>query len=132
HVHVGIDDDELRIDLMNQLTYFLPHMLALSCSSPFWEGERTGLMSFRMLVFNAVPRTGLPEPFPSWSEYRRHTDTLHEARVLVADDGHPPPHRHAYRDRCDRRCLADLVGSPAERALPDARDARYGLLHHAR
>ena len=82
HVHVGIDDDELRIDLMNQLTYFLPHMLALSCSSPFWEGERTGLMSFRMLVFNAVPRTGLPEPFPSWSEYRRHTDTLIETGVI--------------------------------------------------
>ncbi len=83
HVHVGIDDDELRIDLMNQLTYFLPHLLALSCSSPFWEGERTGLMSFRMLVFNAVPRTGLPEPFPSWSEYRRHTDTLIETGVIV-------------------------------------------------
>jgi glutamate---cysteine ligase / carboxylate-amine ligase len=83
HVHVGIDDDELRIDLMNQLTYFLPHLLALSCSSPFWEGERTGLMSFRMLVFNAVPRTGLPEPFASWSEYRRHTDTLIETGVIV-------------------------------------------------
>jgi carboxylate-amine ligase len=83
HVHVGIDDDELRIDLMNQLSYFLPHMLALSCSSPFWEGERTGLMSFRMLVFNAVPRTGLPEPFPSWSEYRRCTDTLIETGVIV-------------------------------------------------
>jgi carboxylate-amine ligase len=83
HVHVGIDDDELRIDLLNQLTYFLPHMLALSCSSPFWEGERTGLMSFRMLVFNAVPRTGLPEPFPSWSEYRRYTDTLIETGIIV-------------------------------------------------
>ena len=43
HVHVGIDDDELRIDLMNQMAYFLPHLLALSCSSPFWEGEHTGL-----------------------------------------------------------------------------------------
>ena len=43
HVHVGIEDAELRIDLMNQLSYFLPHMLALSCSSPFWEGENTGL-----------------------------------------------------------------------------------------
>ena len=61
HVHVGIDDDELRIDLMNQMRYFLPHLLALSCSSPFWEGERTGLMSFRLMVFNGIPRTGLPE-----------------------------------------------------------------------
>ena len=83
HVHVGIDDDELRIDLMNQLTYFLPHLLALSCSSPFWEGERTGLMSFRLLVFNGVPRTGLPERFDSWSEYRRHTDTLVETGVIA-------------------------------------------------
>lgn len=83
HVHVGIEDDELRIDLMNQLTYFLPHLLALSCSSPFWEGERTGLMSFRLMVFNGVPRTGLPERFDSWSEYRRHTDTLVETGVIV-------------------------------------------------
>jgi carboxylate-amine ligase len=83
HVHVGIDDDELRIDLMNQLRYFLPHLLALSCSSPFWEGERTGLMSFRLMVFNGIPRTGLPETFASWSEYRRHTDTLIETGIIV-------------------------------------------------
>ena len=83
HVHVGVEDDELRIDLMNQLTYFLPHLLALTCSSPFWEGERTGLMSFRLMVFNGVPRTGLPEHFDSWSEYRRHTDTLIETGVIV-------------------------------------------------
>jgi carboxylate-amine ligase len=83
HVHVGIDDDELRIDLMNQARYFLPHLLALSCSSPFWEGERTGLMSFRLMIFNGIPRTGLPETFSSWNEYRRHTDTLIEAGILV-------------------------------------------------
>ena len=113
HVHVGIDDDELRIDLMNQLTYFLPHLLALSCSSPFWEGERTGLMSFRLMVFNGIPRTGLPETF---SELERV----------------PAAHRHADRDGRDRRHLAHLVGPAAERALPDARDARHGLLHDAR
>jgi carboxylate-amine ligase len=83
HVHVGIDDDELRIDLMNQLTYFVPHLLALSCSSPFWEGERTGLMSSRVMVFNGLPRSGLPERFDSWGEFRRHTDTLIEAGVIV-------------------------------------------------
>ena len=83
HVHVGIDDDELRIDLMNQARYFLPHLLALSCSSPFWEGERTGLMSFRLMIFNGIPRTGLPEKFASWNEYRRHTDTLIETGILV-------------------------------------------------
>jgi carboxylate-amine ligase len=83
HVHVGIDDDALRIDLMNQLTYFLPHLLALSCSSPFWEGERTGLMSFRLMIFNGVPRTGLPEQFSSWGEYRRHTDILVETGIIA-------------------------------------------------
>ena len=76
HVHVGIDDDDLRIDLMNQLAYFLPHLLALSCSSPFWEGEQTGLKSFRSTVYNSLPRTGLPERFESYSEFRRHLDTL--------------------------------------------------------
>jgi len=76
HVHVGIDDDELRIDLMSQLSYFLPHLLALSCSSPFWEGELTGLKSFRLTVFNALPRTGLPEHFASYAEYQRHINTL--------------------------------------------------------
>jgi len=83
HVHVGIEDDDLRVDLMNQLTYFLPHLLALSCSSPFWEGERTGLMSFRLMIFNGVPRTGLPEQFSSWSEYRRHTDVLVETGIIA-------------------------------------------------
>jgi carboxylate-amine ligase len=76
HVHVGIDDDDLRIDLQNQLVYFLPHLLALSCSSPFWEGEKTGLMSFRLTVYNSLPRTGLPERFDSYLEFRRHLDTL--------------------------------------------------------
>jgi carboxylate-amine ligase len=76
HVHVGVDDDEVRIDLLNQLTYFLPHMLALSCSSPFWEGEDTGFKSFRSSLLTSLPRTGLPERFVSYGEYRRHTDSL--------------------------------------------------------
>jgi carboxylate-amine ligase len=82
HVHVGIDDDELRIDLMGQMSYFLPHLLALSCSSPFWEGEQTGLRSFRMTVFNALPRTGLPEQFASYAEYQRHINTLINAGLI--------------------------------------------------
>jgi glutamate---cysteine ligase / carboxylate-amine ligase len=76
HVHVGIDDDDLRVDLMNQISYFVPHLLALSCSSPFWEGERTGLMSFRLTLFSSLPRTGLPERFASYGELRRHLDML--------------------------------------------------------
>lgn len=76
HVHVGIEDDELRIDLMNQMCYFLPHLLAMSSSSPFWEGEETGLKSFRLTVFNSLPRTGLPSHFASYGEFRRTVDTL--------------------------------------------------------
>lgn len=82
HVHVGIEDRELRIDLMNQLSYFLPHLLAMSCSSPFWEGENTGLKSYRLTVFDALPRTGLPEQFASFAEYERHVAVLTEAGVI--------------------------------------------------
>ncbi|NJO13181.1 MAG: YbdK family carboxylate-amine ligase, partial [Gammaproteobacteria bacterium] len=82
HVHVGLEDDELRIDLMNQLSYFLPHLLALSCSSPFWEGENSGLKSFRLTVFNALPRTGLPERFASYAEYQRHINTLIQNNLI--------------------------------------------------
>lgn len=82
HAHVGIDDDELRIDLMNQVSYFLPHLLALSTSSPFWRGEDTGLASFRVSVFDGLPRTGLPERFESWSEYRRHVGILVQAGLI--------------------------------------------------
>ena len=76
HVHVGIEDPEVRIDLMNQVSYFLPHLLALSTSSPFWHGMETGLKSYRMSVFRSLPRTGVPEHFSSWAEYQRHVDVL--------------------------------------------------------
>ncbi len=82
HVHVGIDDDELRIDLMNQLSYFLPHLLALSCSSPFWLGQDTGLKSYRLTIFDALPRTGVPERFSSWAEYERHVSILQNAGLI--------------------------------------------------
>jgi len=82
HVHVGIDDDELRVDLMSQFSYFIPHLLALSCSSPFWEGEDTGLKSYRLTVFDALPRTGIPEQFSSYAEYRRHVAMLIGAGVI--------------------------------------------------
>jgi carboxylate-amine ligase len=82
HVHVGIDDDELRMDLMGQAAYFLPHLLALSTSSPFWRGEDTGLKSYRLAVFDELPRTGLPEMFDSWSEYQRHLDMMVNAGLI--------------------------------------------------
>ena len=82
HVHVALDDDELRIDVLNQAPYFLPHMLALSTSSPFWEGTDTGLKSYRLCVFDELPRTGLPEQFASHGEYLRTVDTLVRAGLI--------------------------------------------------
>ena len=76
HVHVGLEDDDLRIDVMNQLSYFVPHLLALSCSSPFWEGDDMGMQSFRLMLLSSLPRTGLPERFDSYGEFRRHLDAL--------------------------------------------------------
>ncbi len=82
HVHVGLGDDELRIDLLGQVSYFLPHLLALSTSSPFWQGVDTGLMSYRISVFDELPRSGLPESFESWGEYARHVEILIRAGVI--------------------------------------------------
>ena len=83
HVHVGIDDNELRVDLLNQVGYFLPHLLALSTSSPFWRGHDTGLKSYRLSVFDELPRTGLPERFESYGEYQRHVDVLTRAGLIT-------------------------------------------------
>jgi carboxylate-amine ligase len=128
HVHVGIADDDLRVDLMNQLSYFVPHLLALSCSSPFWEGERTGLMSFRMTLFNSLPRTGLPERFTSFAEMKRHLDMLIRNGVIEDAgkmwwDVRPNPHHPALEvrvmDSCtsidDAACLAALIVSLVRR-----------------
>lgn len=82
HVHVGIEDDELRIDLLNQARYFLPHLLVLSTSSPFAEGQDTGLKSYRLAAFQELPRTGLPNRFDSWEEYTRTVDVLVRAGVI--------------------------------------------------
>ncbi|MEE8270788.1 MAG: carboxylate-amine ligase [Alphaproteobacteria bacterium] len=85
HVHVGIDDDNLRIDLMNQARYFLPHLLALSTSSPFWQGQYTKLKSYRLAVFNELPRTGMPESYQSFGEYKQHLDALIQTKMI--EDG---------------------------------------------
>jgi len=122
HVHVGVEDDAQRIDLMNQLTYFLPHLLALSTSSPFWRGKDTGLKSYRMTVFGGLPRTGLPERFHSFGEYQRHVDVLIEAGVIedttkiwwdLRPSGRYPTLETRIMDVCtrveDSVCLAALV-----------------------
>ncbi len=82
HVHVGIEDEDLRIDLLGQLSYFLPHLLALSASSPFWQGRDTGLASYRLSVFDNLPRTGLPPLFNSYAEYTRAVDRLIQSGVI--------------------------------------------------
>ncbi len=101
HVHVGVPDEDLRIDLHGQLVYFLPHLLALSTSSPFWRGRSTGLKSYRTAISVELPRAGLPQTFASAAEYRRMVDLL----VKLG------PHRG---------CLKDLVGPPALGKFPDA------------
>ena len=78
HIHVGVEDDDLRIDLLNQMSYFLPHLLAFSTSSPFWCGQDTGLSCYRLSVFDVLPRTGLPDRFDSYGEYQRFLQSLSE------------------------------------------------------
>jgi carboxylate-amine ligase len=76
HVHVGIEDRETMIHLMNAARYFLPHILALSTNSPFWLGMNTGLKSYRCKVFDRFPRTNIPDYFQSWSEYDNFVNLL--------------------------------------------------------
>src|SRR5271168_191646 len=76
HVHVGVEDRETLIHLMNHARYFVPHLLALSSSSPFWLGMDTGLKSYRCKVFDKFPRTNLPDYFPSWGEYENYVKLL--------------------------------------------------------
>ena len=85
HVHVGIEPPDRRIDLMNQLSYFLPHLLALSCSSPFWQGQDTGLDSYRLTVFDNLPRTGLPPRMSGFGEFERSVQILVDLGVI--EDG---------------------------------------------
>ena len=76
HVHAGIEDENLRVDLMGQVSYFMPHLLALSTSSPFWEGNDTGLKAFRPIIIGDLPRSGLPEVFDSWNDWTEMLDDL--------------------------------------------------------
>ena len=76
HVHIGIEDRESQIHLMNAARYFLPHLLAISTSSPFWIGMKTGLKSYRSEIFKKFPRTDIPDYFSSWSEYDNYVNLL--------------------------------------------------------
>jgi carboxylate-amine ligase len=83
HVHAGIEDKNLRVDLMSQVTYFMPHLLALSTSSPFWEGHDTGLKAFRPIIIGDLPRSGLPEVFDSWNDWQELLDDLATTQMVT-------------------------------------------------
>ena len=85
HVHVGVTDPERRIQIMNAVRYMLPHVLALSTSSPFWLGVHTGLKSYRSEVFTRMPRTGIPDHFESYGSFQRYVALLVDTRCI--DDG---------------------------------------------
>ncbi|MEO1640164.1 MAG: carboxylate-amine ligase [Pseudomonadota bacterium] len=82
HVHVGIPDEEMRISLINQFKYFLPHLHALSASSPFWQGDDTGMSSYRLSVFDNLPRTGLPPYMKDWAQFSDTVDTLVDLELI--------------------------------------------------
>jgi carboxylate-amine ligase len=85
HIHVAVPDRASTIELLNETRYFLPHLLALSTSSPFWQGRDTGLKSYRTTVFRRFPRSGIPDAFDSWAQYEDYVNTLVELRCI--DDG---------------------------------------------
>ena len=97
HVHVGVPDRQTAIDVMNMARYFLPHLLALSTSSPFWMGRETGLKSYRTTVFRRFPRTGVPEHFESWGEFEDYVQALVDLKCIdngkkIWWDIRPHPH----------------------------------------
>lgn len=83
HVHVAVDGDETRIDVMRRSIPFLPILLALSCSSPFWRGMDSGFSSYRLTSYEELPRTGLPPLLKSWSEYEAYTEVLQRAGIIA-------------------------------------------------
>ena len=82
HVHVELPDPDMRVDVMRRMTPFVPLLVALATSSPFWRGRRTGLMGYRLAAYDELPRTGLPPLFGSKQDYDAYIGTLIEARVI--------------------------------------------------
>jgi len=97
HVHIGVEDRDTAIHIMNGARYFLPHILALSCNSPFWLGMDTGLRSYRCKVFDKFPRTQIPDLYESWSEFENYVNLLIKTRCIdnakkIWWDIRPHPH----------------------------------------
>ncbi|MHB8629209.1 MAG: carboxylate-amine ligase [Aggregatilineales bacterium] len=107
HVHLGFGQSEealaLTIDIMNQIRYFLPHILALSTSSPFWHGRETGLKSYRCVIFESLPRTGIPPTFDSYEEYERMVGMLAKVGSLGKGASPENPARIWWDVRPNRR-----------------------------
>ncbi|MCS6844310.1 MAG: carboxylate-amine ligase [Caldilineales bacterium] len=86
HVHIGVEDRDFAVDCMNTVRYMLPHMLTLSTSSPFWMGRDTGLMSYRCILQENLPRSGIPHQFASYAELRHYIDVLLKTRCIRSED----------------------------------------------
>lgn len=135
HVHVGVEDRETAIHLMNAARYFLPHILALSTNSPFWLGMDTGLKSYRCKVFDKFPRTNIPDYFPSWGEYETFVNLLVKTNCIdnakkIWWDLRPHPHFTTLEFRiCDIPMRAQETISIA--ALIQATVAKLYKLHAA-
>ncbi len=82
HVHVGVENREIAITLMNQLRTWIPHLLAISSNSPFWEGRLTGIKSYRSVIWRPLPRNGVSEPFISWGEFESYVQSLVDAGII--------------------------------------------------
>ncbi len=135
HVHVGVEDREVAIHLMNAARYFLPHILALSTNSPFWLGMDTGLKSYRCKVFDKFPRTNVPDYFPSWGEYESFINLLVQTKCIddakkIWWDIRPHPHFTTLEFRiCDVPMRVDETIAIA--ALIQATVAKLYKLHAA-
>ena len=107
HVHIGIEDRNTAIHIMNSMRYFLPHILALSSNSPFWMGMNTGFKSYRCKVFERFPRTNIPDVFANWAEYETFVDLLVKTHCIdngkkIWWDIRPHPFFHTLEVRvCD-------------------------------
>jgi carboxylate-amine ligase len=133
HVHIGVEDRETAIQIMNGARYFLPHILALSTNSPFWEGMDTGFKSYRCKVFERFPRTNIPDIYTSWSEFENyvnlliHTNCIDNAKKIWWDI-RPHPHFPTLEFRvCDVPMLVDETIAIA--ALCQAVIAKLFVLH---
>jgi carboxylate-amine ligase len=133
HVHIGVEDRETAIQIMNGARYFLPHILALSTNSPFWMGMDSGLRSYRCKVFDKFPRTNIPDVYSSWSEFEDYVDLLIRTKCIdnakkIWWDIRPHPHFPTLEFRiCDMPMRLDE--SIAIAALCQAVIAKLYKLH---